>query len=476
MKNNREESRGKVVLKAGFWFTVCNVLLKGIGFLSTPVFTRLLTTAEYGAFSNIATWYAIFLIAFTWELSSSLARARFEFAEDLQSYRASLVVLGWLLVLAGCILLCAVMPAAERRLSMPRAYIYLIMVTLFFSPSTSILLESKRYEYQYRFTTAISVASSVMVLVVSVLLILLTGNGLLGRAVGYLGVTGATGLGCMFLLLRGGVHIRTSYWRYATKISFPLMLHLLSMYLLGSFDKIMIVSICGEADNGLYSLGYSCGLMISFLWTAMNSAISPWIGECLAEKRYDEIRKITLPYLLTFILPALFVMLVAPELVYFMGGTKYSSAIYVIAPVMASSIMQFIYTLYVNVEQFEKKTWGVALGTASAAGINIALNAVFIPRYGFIAAAYTTLVSYLLLVFFHYWNVRRMKLACLYDNRVIFCLIAIVLLVSVVVQLLLPMKSLRYAVCAVYLIGLLSLLIRNKARILSFFKKGSVAQ
>ena len=43
-----------------------------------------------------------------------------------------------------------------------------------------------------------------------------------------------------------------------------------------------------------------------------------------------------------------------------------------------------------------------ALPILSAAGINFLLNMIFIPRYGFIAAAYTTMISYGLLMIFHY--------------------------------------------------------------------------
>ena len=45
--------------KAAIWFTICNFVLKGISFISGPIFTRVLSTDEYGlqhtlkGFSNI---------------------------------------------------------------------------------------------------------------------------------------------------------------------------------------------------------------------------------------------------------------------------------------------------------------------------------------------------------------------------------------------------------------------------------------
>ena len=52
-------------VKASFWFTVCNILNKGIALISTPVFVRILTTDEYGDYSVFQSWYSI-LVIFAW--------------------------------------------------------------------------------------------------------------------------------------------------------------------------------------------------------------------------------------------------------------------------------------------------------------------------------------------------------------------------------------------------------------------------
>ena len=53
-------------------------------------------------------------------------------------------------------------------------------------------------------------------------------------------------------------------------------------------------------------------------------------------------------------------------------------------------------------EYFYKKTKFIALGSMLAAALNVVLNYLFIPRYGYIVAAYTTLVTYVLYFVFHY--------------------------------------------------------------------------
>ena len=48
--------------KASLWYVVCNVLQKGIVLLSTPIFTRLMSTSEFGIYTIYQSWYSILVI------------------------------------------------------------------------------------------------------------------------------------------------------------------------------------------------------------------------------------------------------------------------------------------------------------------------------------------------------------------------------------------------------------------------------
>ena len=49
-------------VKASLWYTVCNVINKGLALLSTPIFTRIMTEEQYGTFSVFQSWYSILII------------------------------------------------------------------------------------------------------------------------------------------------------------------------------------------------------------------------------------------------------------------------------------------------------------------------------------------------------------------------------------------------------------------------------
>ena len=51
-----------IQVKASFWFLICSFLQKGISVITTPIFTRLLTTSEYGQFDVFNSWLGIITI------------------------------------------------------------------------------------------------------------------------------------------------------------------------------------------------------------------------------------------------------------------------------------------------------------------------------------------------------------------------------------------------------------------------------
>lgn len=90
-----------VQVKASFWFLICSFLQKGISMITTPIFTRLLSTAEYGEFNVFNSWYSIAFIFVSLSLSSGVYtqglvkydRQRKIFSSSLQGLTLTLVVL-----------------------------------------------------------------------------------------------------------------------------------------------------------------------------------------------------------------------------------------------------------------------------------------------------------------------------------------------------------------------------------------------
>ena len=131
-----------VIFKSGLWFTVCNIITKGIGFFTTPIFTRLLTKGEFGDFNNFITWTGIIVLITSLNLGSSLISARYDFKDDLDSYVASMISLGAISTLLWLLLFLIFLNTVEEVTLLNRTEIHAMFLYLFF-----YLLHHKIYNY-----------------------------------------------------------------------------------------------------------------------------------------------------------------------------------------------------------------------------------------------------------------------------------------------------------------------------------------
>ena len=96
-----------------------------------------------------------------------------------------------------------------------------------------------------------------------------------------------------------------------------------------------------------------------------------------------------------------------------------------------------------------KKTVYVSGGTIIAASINVILNYIFVPLFGFVAAAYTTLFSYIILMIIHFLITRLKFNVHLYNDKLLFLAFIITSIISSLLALIYSMNFVRYCVIAI---------------------------
>lgn len=457
-------------LKSGIWYTVANFLTRSVGLITTPIFARLLTKSDYGAYNNYTSWLAILTIIITMHLESTFISARFDFKDKFDEYVFSTLSLSTILALIWFIVLNVFSDFFVSLFKLNMTYINCMLLYLVFLPAITLFQTKERYFYKYKKTVLISLLLTIGTALISVLLVKNMHNRLTGRVFGSASVTIIIGLILFIVIAKQGKKVRMTYWKYALPICLPFIPHLLSMTVLNALDKIMITDICGNEKNALYSLAYSCGAIITILLTSMNTAFSPWLGEKLYNEQFDEVKRFSRIYISAFIYMSIGIMLVTPEILLFMGGKKYMEAKYVMPPITCGVSFQFLYTMFVNIEQFKKKTIGMAIASVSAALLNFGLNALLIPKFGYIAAAYTTLIGYLWLLVSHMLLVEHLGYSKVYDYKFIFAVVIMLLLITVGVNFTYNYTYVRYAIIFIYFILSVYIVLRFGKKMLTRYK------
>jgi O-antigen/teichoic acid export membrane protein len=270
--------------------------------------------------------------------------------------------------------------------------------------------------------------------------------------------------------IKKGKKISLHYWKYALTISLPYIPHKLSLTIISVSGKILITNFAGAEYNAIYSLAYSIGAIVLIFSTSLNTALSPWIGEQLNKNKTKHLYVLTPFYVLFISIIVLGTLLIAPEVLFFLGGQKYLIALNVITPIIFSVLLEHTYTIYVNTEQYTKKTIHMAIGSILTAILNLILNLLFIPKFGYIAAGYTTLVSYFFLLIFHYTIVKKMDYTKFYNNTSIFIIVSATFISSLLINVLYQFQLLRYIILSIFTLSIITIFIANYKNIKNFLK------
>ncbi|MBR5166492.1 MAG: oligosaccharide flippase family protein [Salinivirgaceae bacterium] len=464
--------RTNKVLKATIWYTLSSFILKGIGFLTTPVFSRILSIEEYGIVNNFNAWLAIVTVIGSLCLSASLIRARFDYENELNSYVKTNLFLGSSVTLLLTVLLLSNSFWSELFV-LDKKCIVIMCITTLVHPAYDMFIQIEQFRYKYKIVALLSIVLAVSNVLFSFLFIWILEDNALARIIGgqIPSIVIAVILYGHFIRKGGGGKLQ--YIKYSIPMCIPFIFHMLSATILNSSDRTMITKICSANDTAYYSMAYNVAFIVSAIWTAMNTAFSPWLGERLNNKDYEEIKKHSKPYVSIFVLISICFMLFAPEILYVLGGEKYIGAKYVIPPVIQGCIFVFLYSLYVNIEQYEKKTLGMAICTALTAATNVLLNSIFIPQYGYIAAAYTTMCCYFILLILHYILVFRLRMHHCYSTKFIIMMVVVSGVFSVLSLLLYEFTNARIIVLVILGGSSMFFLYKNKERLMGVLRSRS---
>lgn len=417
-------------VKASVWFTLCSVFQKGISFITTPIFTRILTTEQYGTFSVYNSWYSIISVFATLNLSAGVynncmtkyPNQKKEITSTFQGLSTTVTCLLFVVYLSS-------MDFWNNIFQLSSIFVVTMFLELLFVPAYSFWTVGKRYEFKY---VGIVIVTAIIALgspAVGLLAVLSTDYKAEARVVADALVQVCVGISFyVYNFKQGKRFFSREYWTYALKFNLPLIPHYLSMTILNQADRIMIGRMISNGAAAIYSIAYSVSSIMNIVTQAINASFIPYTYKALKTKNYDGIEN-NANFLLVFVGTISFAaMAFGPEIIWIVGGDQYYDAIWVIPPIAASIYFSFLYPLFANVEFYYEKTVGVMIASCTGAVSNILLNYFFIKRFGYYAAGYTTLACYILFSFAHYYFQKRIlrekisKKFEIYNMRLIICI------------------------------------------------------
>ncbi len=444
---SKKDNNGKKAVRSGFWYVISNVLIRAVGIITAPIYTRLLTTAETGYANNFNNYVSILSAVMGLCLIYSVGRAKLDFKDEFDKFMSSIQTLSSLfgfIVLAAMFFICP----AGGMLKFEREVVMILFAYLVVYPSIDYMQYKYRFEYKYKENIAISVIITVATVVLSVALMLAVPERRgFAKIIGTVVPSAVVAIWCYAnILCKGKTLVNKKYWSYALKIGLPMIPHGLALLLLARMDTTMISNLRDYSEVGLYTSGYTIGSLLMFLTNAVGQAWLPWFNERLYTKDYASVREKNRLMMFFGCVITLGFIACAPEAVKILYAPGYWTSMYVVPPVALGTLCQYFYTNYVNAELFYKKTSLIAINSVIAAAVNFGLNAYYIPKYGFIAAAYTTLAGYFILMILHFICTRYILKLPIYEDALYFAMLAVTCVIGIAYIMVYDKWLIRYGI------------------------------
>lgn len=451
-----------VEVKASLAYTVCSILMKCLSFITMPLFTRLLTQEQYGQYSVYLSWTGILTIFTTLNLAyGSFSTAMVKFEKDRWGYVSALQGLCSVLTVVFLVIYLPFTGFWNELFEMPTALVLLLLGEILTQFAVSCYYAVQRFRFRYKSVVALTLVHAVTAPLAAFLLVLCTEEKGYARIVGYALSTIVMGI-VVFILntKKGGKPYKKEYWKYALGFNIPLIPYYLSQVIFNQSDRIMISHLVGTDKAGMYSVAYTLGTILVFVLNAINNSYVPWFYGRIKEGKSRENRSVAsgIALLMAFLL--LGVMAVAPEIILVMAGEGYAEAMYVVPSVAMSILLLFYTQLFINVEFYYEEKTMLMWGSIGAAVVNIVLNWWLIPVFGFVAAGYTTLFSYVVFAVSNYFTMRivtrRKNVPCDYfDLKALLLIFGGFAGLGFLAMALYPYTVVRYCIIGAVLLSLL---------------------
>ena len=409
------ESKQRTFVKGSLIITISNLLIKGVTFFLLPLYTRYLTPKMLGVSDSVTTFTGFVFPILVLGLDSAFSA--FYFDVDSREHRLKIfnsiryLFLGMALV---SFVLAFFSKEISRGIFGREDYSFLIWIAVCSMICNLLYLPYSLYvrmENRMMLFAVVSGASSILHLVFNILCLCVLHMGVYSLVVStFLTQLLQVVLYCVFVRIeRAKRFFDRALLGKMLKYSLPLLPVVVVSWVLQASDRYILLRACGEAEVGVYGIGARFGNLVALL---ANGVYTAYTSYAFGKKDEKDAKQQYARILNDFVYAGLFFCTVltvfSSGIIRLMTEESYRGAVPLMAPLVFSQLYNGVNTLVGYGIGFAKKTYYFLIATSAGAAVNLVANLIFIPRYGALAASYTTLGSIFVMTLITYIVAQRL--------------------------------------------------------------------
>lgn len=390
------KSKYKSLFSNTFIFALGTFGSKAISFFLVPLYTNVLSTAEYGLADLITTISFLLLPLFSLSLGESILYfgVKAENVDKREAYFKN----GFSVVIVGCISLAFISPLF--------LFYHALDGYTFFLPAYSILEIVRTYIKYYTKARGKNLIYSVDSIIYAFFVALLNIVFLLFFKWGVAGYILAYLISEFVSILFLSIYNKTLFVLRSAKLNYvivksmilfsaPLILNSISWGISNSSDKIMLDSIVSPDSVGIYSVAAKLPTIVN---TVVNLFCQAWtISAYLEVEKRDKEFYTKVFSLFSFVLVFIssVVILVERPFMYLFVGAEFSVSSRYVPILLIATVYQNYAAFFGAIIQSGKKNNFMLISTLVAALINLVLNYILINKFSIMGACIATAFSFL---------------------------------------------------------------------------------
>ena len=426
MSKSKELVKNTIIILFG---KLCTQL---ITFLMLPLYTKVLASEEYGKYDLISTYISLATPIVGFQLEMGLFRFLIDSRKD-EKKKVSLITNCLFVLLASLTFFILAYFTINRFVSIP--YFYPVLVCAVFTLLSGVLLQIARGfgdNIGYSIASIIAGVSSVLLNILFLVVLEFGIEGILyATAIG-------NALACVFLIIKEKMYKYISAKTYDREIVFkllkyssPLIPNSLIWWVIGVSDRTIISIFLNASANGIYAVSNKFSTIMSSIYGIFNlswtESASLHINDEDRDRFFSDTFNATIRFFACLCLAILAVMPIAFKL---MVGDDYGEA-YLYIPVLIMGMLFNIVVSFIGAIYIAKKKTKQVATTSLWSGIsNIAINVALIKYVGLWAASFSTLLAFLIMSVYRYFDVQKyVKLKLDIKNTLVLIVLSVICIV-----------------------------------------------
>lgn len=400
MKDKIKKIIKTTIFKDSLIYGLTNSLYTGLPILLMPFLIAVLNPEDYGKIELFRSITMVLTPIVGLSTVQSITRYYYDLnEEDFKKFTSSIIILQLLNSFIALIIIYFLSFFLTREY-----FILAVLAIVFFvfNQITEALLSIYRVKRQSKNYFIIRMGIVALdLLLLTILYYTFTKYDWMYRVIPNVISTAVLGGICLILLWRKfDIKFQFDYQllKVAVIFSAPLIIHMISGYILNIGDRFFITYYLGTAELGNYSVAYQIGLVVSFFFTSFNLAWTPTFFEWMKQGKYAAINKVK--KIIFIIIPVIgFFTVIGWSILskFIQNLSKYDVDLKLVVVITIAYVIFSYYRLNSLYYFYYKQTKTLAAITFGTGIICVVLYMILIPRMGVMGAAVATLITFIIM-------------------------------------------------------------------------------